>query len=211
MDRRTFLVLVSGIVSSRALANQVGKKSSSVKAHTVSLPASQDKIQLEQQVKSSQIEPWKTIEAVQDHLFPAGKNSPGIHDINALSYLQTMIQQEDVSEYKRQQIKGGEKWLNDLCVQLYHKKFIALNKEKREKVLRRIDQSEAGRQWLSWLMSYLMQALLADPVYGGNPDGVGWKWLQHQPGFPRPPKSKRYYDIGYNRHREERIRRVKAS
>ncbi len=207
MDRRTFLVLVSGIVSSRVLAKPVGQNPLSVKARTVNLPVDQHKIQL----KSSRIEPWKTIEAVQDHLFPAGKNSPGIQDINALSYLQTMIQQEDVSEYKRQQIKGGEKWLNDLCVQLYHKKFIALNKEKREKVLRRIDQSEAGRQWLSWLMSYLMQALLADPVYGGNPDGVGWKWLQHQPGFPRPPKLKRYYDIGYNRHREERIRRIKAS
>jgi len=207
MDRRTFLVLVSGIVSSRALAKPVGKNPSSVKAPTVSLPADKHKLQTE----LNQAEPWKTIAAVQDHLFPAGKDSPGIQDIHALSYLQNMIQQEDVTEYKRQQIKAGEKWLNALCVQLYHKKFIALNEEKREKVLRRIEQSEAGRQWLAWLMSYLMQALLADPVYGGNPDGIGWKWLQHQPGFPRPPKSKRYFDIGYNRHREERTRRVKAS
>ena len=32
-----------------------------------------------------------------------------------------------------------------------------------------------------------------DPVYGGNPDGIGWKWLMHPPGFPRPPKGKTYH------------------
>ena len=44
-------------------------------------------------------------------------------------------------------------------------------------------------------MYYLLEALLADPVYGGNTDEVGWKWLGYTAGFPRPPIGKRYFEI----------------
>jgi gluconate 2-dehydrogenase gamma chain len=44
------------------------------------------------------------------------------------------------------------------------------------------------------LLDYIMEALLTDPVYGGNPNSIGWQWLKHQPGFPRPttPLKRRY-------------------
>jgi len=32
-------------------------------------------------------------------------------------------------------------------------------------------------------------------VYGGNPDGIGWKWLEHQPGYPTPPADKSWYKL----------------
>ena len=49
--------------------------------------------------------------------------------------------------------------------------------------------------WLSLLLTYLLEALLADPVYGGNPGGIGWQWLAHQPGFPTPPADKTWYKL----------------
>jgi gluconate 2-dehydrogenase gamma chain len=49
-----------------------------------------------------------------------------------------------------------------------------------------------GRAWLSLLLYYIFEALLSDPVYGGNPGEIGWRWLEHQPGFPRPPADKIY-------------------
>ena len=55
-------------------------------------------------------------------------------------------------------------------------------------LLRQIAKSTAGENWLATLLSYIFEALLAAPIYGGNPGGVGWKWLQHQPGFPLPDK-----------------------
>jgi gluconate 2-dehydrogenase gamma chain len=61
--------------------------------------------------------------------------------------------------------------------------------------LREIEQSRAGRNWLSLLLTYLLEALLADPVYGGNPDGIGWTWLEHQPGYPAPPRDKSWYKL----------------
>ncbi|MEE8342688.1 MAG: gluconate 2-dehydrogenase subunit 3 family protein, partial [Gammaproteobacteria bacterium] len=74
--------------------------------------------------------------------------------------------------------------------------FTALNEQERETVLREIEQSRAGRNWLSTLLTYLLEALLADPVYGGNPNGIGWQWLEHQPGYPLPPKDKAWHRIG---------------
>ena len=61
--------------------------------------------------------------------------------------------------------------------------------------MRQIEQSRAGRNWLSLLLTYVLEALLADPVYGGNPDGIGWQWLEHQPGYPRPPADKSWYKL----------------
>ena len=70
--------------------------------------------------------------------------------------------------------------------------FAELDDAKREQTLQRIAASEAGENWLSTLILYLMEALLTDPAYGGNPGGIGWRWLQHVPGYPRPPKGKTY-------------------
>jgi gluconate 2-dehydrogenase gamma chain len=57
--------------------------------------------------------------------------------------------------------------------------------------LRRFETN--GKQWISTILRYILEALLTDPIYGGNPNAIGWKWLDHQPGFPRPPANKRYY------------------
>lgn len=141
-------------------------------------------------------EPWLTINAVQEHMFPAGKNSPGAKDLHALDYLRSMINSPDVSEADRKFIKSGSGWLDDLTKAQYSASFIDLDADTREKALRKIEDSKAGRRWLSLLLTYLIEALLADPVYGGNPDGIGWRWLQHQAGFPTPPEDKKYFMLG---------------
>ena len=74
--------------------------------------------------------------------------------------------------------------------------FEALDFTRKEQLLRYLaDRTRWGKNWLSLLLYYLFEALLADPAYGCNPDGVGWQWLEHQPGFPRPPPDKIYTHI----------------
>ena len=142
-------------------------------------------------------EPWLTIGEVQEHLFPADETSPGAYDIAALNYLHNMIHAPDISSEERDLIKNGAGWLNDLSMQVYQLKFIKLNETQRESILRKIEQSRAGSRWLSLLMDYLIEALLSDPVYGGNKNGAGWKWLQHQAGFPQPGPDKKYFNLGH--------------
>ena len=150
-------------------------------------------------------EPWLTLSVVQQHLFPAETHSPtsiGASDIHALEYLRATMKAPDFDDDEKKRIHQGVAWLNDLSKQQYSKKFIQLDNDSKEKILRRIEGSRAGERWLSTLLTYLLEALLTDPVYGGNPNGVGWKWLQHQPGFPRPPENKKYFKLDKNRYRK---------
>lgn len=140
-------------------------------------------------------EPWHTLSAVQEHLFPAGDDVPGAADILAIVYLKNTLDIRNTDDKDRQHIINGVGWLNDLTQQDFKKTFIVLDEQERETALRKIEQSRAGRRWLSLLLTYLIEALLADPVYGGNKDGAGWKWLQHQPGFPKPPADKTWYKL----------------
>lgn len=140
-------------------------------------------------------EPWLTLSVVQEHLFPADKDSPGASDIQALAYLRAMMDTPDFDKEDAILIHNGVGWLNDLSKQLHAKTFIQLDSETKEKVLRRIESSRAGSRWLSMLLTYLLEALLTDPVYGGNPNGIGWTWLQHQPGFPTPSEDKKYFKL----------------
>lgn len=141
-------------------------------------------------------DPWKTISAVQQHLFPASDDAPGAAEIGALRYLHNAIENPDADAEDQVFIFNGVGWLNDLTQEKYRRPFAALDEQQREMVLRQIEQSQAGRNWLSLLLTYMLEALLADPVYGGNPQGIGWRWLEHQPGYPTPPPDKMWYRLG---------------
>jgi len=135
---------------------------------------------------------WSTIEAVQLHLFPTEKEAPGAPEINALQYLKFVVTDTTLNKQDREFIVKGADWLEGMAQQLQNSTFIKLDEDGREKVLRRIAASDAGENWLSTLLLYIMEALLTDPVYGGNTDKAGWRWLQHVPGFPRPPVDKTF-------------------
>jgi len=134
--------------------------------------------------------PWKTIAAVQETLFPPGEDVPGASDINAIVYLHRAIENPDADGEDREFIYKGVGWLNDLTQERHTKDYLQLSEEEQEKIVHTIVQSRSGRNWVSLLLTYILEALLADPVYGGNPKGIGWQWLEHQPGFPTPPADK---------------------
>ena len=137
-------------------------------------------------------DPWPTLDQVQQHLLPSEPDAPGAHEINALAYLRFVVADPKVEASERRFILQGAGWLEDMAQQLHGSAFTALNAKQREAVLRRIAASRAGENWLSTLLYYLLEALLTDPVYGGNPGGVGWQWLEHTTGFPRPTPDKTY-------------------
>ena len=130
--------------------------------------------------------PWPTFAAVHEVLFPADGNGPSAHDILSTQYLQLLLQTPDFDAEERKFILEGVAWLDQYAQEQNKKAFLALNVPQRDAVLRAIAESSAGDRWLNALLIYVLEALLCDPVYGGNPQGIGWQWLQHQAGFPRP-------------------------
>lgn len=148
--------------------------------------------------KTSSVPPedsWQTLAVVQEHLFPSETDSPGAKEINALEYLRNVTKDPTIDSDEKEFILNGVKWLNDLSLEKHKAVFTSLSQSQRTSMLREITKSKAGRNWISKLLSYILEALLSDPVYGGNPNGIGWKWLKHHPGFPRPPVNKLYWDL----------------
>jgi len=137
---------------------------------------------------------WQTLDAVLDHLFPSEAEAPGAKDVNAVHWLQRVLLDDETDDVHKQFLRAGVAQVDETATELYQKLFVELQLDQRETVLRSMEQSkQQGKAWLQEIIRYIFEALLSDPVYGGNPGAVGWKWLQHIPGFPRPPKEKRYF------------------
>ncbi len=141
-------------------------------------------------------DPWRTLSSVQEHMLPStSAGTPGAGDLRAIYYLRNTLTTAGADTDARNFILDGVRWLNDMTADEYRKPFVELDPTQRETVLRKVENSRTGRNWLSRMMTYLIEAILADPIYGGNPDGLGWKWLQHQPGYPTPPPGKLWYQL----------------
>jgi len=148
---------------------------------------------------------WKTIITAQDHLFPSesstnGKSSanskpssPGAKDVNAKAYFYAVLADADRDDEDRKLVKTGLIELQDICWKQQQKLFIDLSHEQKDICLKLFEKTANGRPWIMTVLGYIFEALLVDPVYGGNPNGIGWKWLEHQPGLPRPTADKRYF------------------
>lgn len=147
-----------------------------------------------QKIPTPKQEPWPDIAAVQNQLFPTEPDSPGASDINATSYLKNLLEEKTFDRDEREFILNGPNWLNELTNSAHGKAFAQLTTTQQEQLLQRIARTSAGENWLSLLLLYIFEALLSSPIYGGNPDGIGWRWLEHNPGFPQPT-----IDISYKK------------
>jgi len=138
---------------------------------------------------------WQILIAVQEHLFPAELAAPGAKDINAANYLLTVLTTPNPKLTEQKFFRDGIIQLEKIVQDMQFGLFITLSNTQREIVLHRLETTRNGKQWLRTLLEYILEALLSDPIYGGNPNEIGWRWLQHQAGFPRPPSNKKYYQL----------------
>ncbi len=140
-------------------------------------------------------DPWPTLDAVLDHLLPSEADSPGAREIRALDYLRFVVDDRWIARDERDFIVHGAGWLDDLAIEHNGNAFTSLDSANKERLLRQIAQGPAGENWIATLLSYLFEALLSAPAYGGNPEGIGWRWLEYVPGFPLPRAGNRYPEL----------------
>ena len=179
MQRRTFLKLAVSSLT-LALPSMAGAwlpDFSSIKVADTGLSTSQ----------------WQLISGLQAHLMPSEPQAPGAKDVNALRYLQWVLSDPGLEPSQKQFFADGADQLIKLSHDKMQKSFLALDESQRESILRQLEQLPGGRDWLRELLHYLFEAMFTDPVYGGNPKGIGWKWIGHRPGYKRPPADKRYF------------------
>ncbi len=175
MDRRTFLVSAGVLAGSITVGGLLSYYYRSTRKKPILSPSQDD-----------------LMRTVQEHLFPADDDSPGAADINALPYLHFVLADPDMDQDNKNLLANGVKWVEEESRSSYQKSIVSLSFDELENVLQSIVNKSWGQRWLSLNLLYIFEALLSDPLYGGNPDGIGWKWLEHDPGFPRPTKNKIY-------------------
>jgi gluconate 2-dehydrogenase gamma chain len=142
-----------------------------------------------------QTDPWLTINVVLDHLLPKSDSGPSAQELNVITYLYNVVYQQPTEQNEIDFIYKGVGWLNGYTKNQLQKNFTELTKAEKEIMLRGISRSTAGENWLNNLLGYIFEAMLSPPIYGGNPKGTGWEWLEHQAGFPLPKAGQRYFEL----------------
>ena len=133
-------------------------------------------------------DPYQTIALVQEDLFHPSPGVPTLLQLNSIGFLKGSMLDDRIDQDEKNFIVNGVEWLHEESMEMYGKKYYQLLPAQRQAVLRSVSEYTWGDGWLYTLMSYIFESMLCDPVYGANIDGAGWKWLEHEPGYPRPEK-----------------------
>jgi gluconate 2-dehydrogenase gamma chain len=126
------------------------------------------------------------------HLFPSEPDSPGATDINSIQYVQKLLKDPQIKDREKRLMLYGINWTNETAQELFQMQLSSLNEKEIEAVLIDLGSYKNGNRWLSNNISYILEALLSDPIYGSNTNEIGWKWLQHKEGYPRPSNENKY-------------------
>ena len=129
------------------------------------------------------IELFKVLEAVQEVLFPKGLQAPSSLEFGATAYLATVSNHSSFLKSDFRFLKhGAQELMNE------YTDFLSLSPNEQDTTLRKFTKSKVGGNWVSFVLYFTLEALLSDPIYGGNKNELGWKWLGHNAGQPRPQK-----------------------
>jgi len=125
---------------------------------------------------------YLTLEAIISHFFPSIGHLPSAQEFGAMEFLDSTIYHRtfdrDIRDFI---IRGAESFIRES-----RGAFLKYNQIERERVLREFESSSIGGDWLSRIMILSMEALLSDPIYGGNIRESGWRALDIDEGKPQP-------------------------
>lgn len=122
---------------------------------------------------------WTTISNIQNIILPKSTYGPSASEIGATVYLQNVSIHSSFDTRDLQLLKIGVKYL-------HNKHFNFLPQYRKDKILKTFIQTSLGQRWINLLVYYTLESLFCDPIYGGNTSQIGWKWINHSVGYPRP-------------------------
>ena len=117
-------------------------------------------------------------------LFPDDGNGPSAEDLHTFEYIMWILQDPGADEETKTYIVEGVDWANETAQEIHLTNYVDLDDKQKTVLLEKFTELDYGKDWCSVLVTLIFESLLLDPIYGGNPDGIGWKWLNHKQGFP---------------------------
>ncbi|PHR56156.1 MAG: hypothetical protein COA44_08670 [Arcobacter sp.] len=128
--------------------------------------------------------------AASHYLFPQSSLGPSAKELHIASYLVFVLQDKRIMKEDRDSFLKGAYWLEESSFEKYNLSFLNLNESQKEELLQDVTQDRWAERFVYTCLTYIFEALLSAPIYGSNPKKIGWKWLEHNPGFPQPEKIK---------------------
>jgi gluconate 2-dehydrogenase gamma chain len=137
---------------------------------------------------------WETVRAACARLIPSDAE-PGATEANVVNYIDAQLALPSFNAL-RSVIAAGVRQMNVLARSFGASRFVELEPTKQDEVLRRLQRGvrlgprRSSQRFFVLLLTFTLEGYLSHPIYGGNRDGVGWRFF----GFdPRPPHPRRPY------------------
>jgi hypothetical protein len=130
------------------------------------------------------VKPIDTIRVMQKDLFPKVDEL----GLDTASYMNIIFHHTKITKEDKQHLKNGVKWLNEESIKLHKLNYTQLHAHQREDLLREISKTKWGDAFIYNIFSFLFEAMLGDPIYGGNKNKAAWKWLNFEGGKPMANK-----------------------
>ncbi len=140
-------------------------------------------------------EQLKVLQALQLVLFPKEGSGPSALQINADKWIVYVLNDPRDPQREKDFIVEHLDGLNQLSKETYKVSYDLLSRDRQEDLLELFFEEKAPKRWGSRMLTLIFEALLLDPLYGVNPNNIGWTWLNHNPGMPRPNEKNMYPTI----------------
>lgn len=137
----------------------------------------------------------QVLQSVQLILFPKEGSGPSALEVNADKWIVYVLNDDREPQREKDFIIDHIDGLIEFTQNKLKTNFDLLSREKQQQLLEKYFEDKTHRRWGSRLLTLIFEALLLDPIYGVNPDEIGWKWLKHNPGMPRPTERTKYPTI----------------
>ncbi|ADG92463.1 conserved hypothetical protein [Arcobacter nitrofigilis DSM 7299] len=126
---------------------------------------------------------WTTILEVQNILLPKTSKMPSAKEFGSVTYLKQNIDQYSFDKDDLELILNAAQVFKETFPE-----FFKATKDEKLEIIKQANASEYGNSWINILVYYGIEAMLSDPIYGGNKFQSGWMALNHKPGIPRPKR-----------------------
>jgi len=120
------------------------------------------------------------------HLYPHSALGIGAIDLHISSYMNFIFEDERIMQEDKDYFLKGATWLEETSFEEFDKSFLNLKKDEKEELFEFITTKRWGENFVHICLTYIFEAMASAPIYGSNENEIGWKFLNHNPGFPQP-------------------------
>jgi len=180
ISRRDFLALVAA--GAAAACKKPGSESLPISASASSSASVAASVAATKVLPAAEA---KIVDAIASRILPS-EDGPGAREANALAFIDGQLAAGDLAPLANGVILSA-RIVDGEAKRRHATSFVDLDGARQDAILSDFADAKLGVQFpqgeaFRLLHMLTLEALLSDPIHGGNPDMVGWKWIR----FPTP-------------------------